>query len=117
MGIGLSFNLPLEGVPLESRRAVRVFWLGCVAMENPLHPSPVNGNERNAQVERLEAFFAALSTAHFPETVKLACMTSEEQFDRGVAATSDGLRSRICPLKSVVLSSQAIAVDAARVNG
>jgi AcrR family transcriptional regulator len=80
---------------------VMVFVLGFVAMETPRHPKPLSPGERDAVVERMESFFASLPTAVYPNTVRLAPelarMTTEEQFDGGVAAIIAGLRARLSP--------------------
>jgi AcrR family transcriptional regulator len=78
---------------------VMVFLLGFVAMETPRHPTPLAEGERDAMVERMEGFFASLPAADFPEHVRLAPelarMTTEEQFDSGVAVIIAGLRARL----------------------
>jgi AcrR family transcriptional regulator len=78
---------------------VMVFLLGFVAMETPRHPTPLAEGERDAMVERMEGFFASLPAADFPEHVRLAPelarMTTEAQFDSGVAVIIAGLRARL----------------------
>ena len=85
--------------PVVGFYTVMVFVLGFVAMEAPRHPKPLSPGERDAVVERMESFFASLPTAVYPNTVRLAPelarMTTEEQFDGGVAAIIAGLRARL----------------------